>query len=138
MADVIVFNQGRTYIANNGLPATCYYLLSTKSVDATTPFALTDTLAGGQSGELVGATGYSRKSELEPTAVNGVVTFAVKTWATGSATDWSATVRSIVLVTTADNTGVMISARNLQTGGVARAMNAANTTENYTPTVTVG
>jgi hypothetical protein len=88
-------------------------------------------------GEITG-TGYARQSESEPTASSAnptAVAFAQKTWSTGSATDWPASVKSCVLVTTADNTGKAICAWNLVTGGAARAMNAANTTENFTPTL---
>lgn len=136
MADFISFNEGRKEIANNGLPSTCYFLLSTK--DCVT-LLVTDTLAGGV-GEITG-TGYARQSEAEPAASAAnpaAVAFAQKTWATGSAADWPASVKSCVLVTTPDNTGKAICAWNLVAGGTARAMNAANTTENFTPTLNVG
>ena len=135
MADFIAFNEGTTALANTGLPATCHFLLSTKSVDSTTPFAVTDSL-GTEDGEITG-TGYARQSQSEPTAVNGVVSFVQESWSTGSATDWPANVRSVVLVTTSDDTGVMICAWNLQTGGAARDLSAANTTENVTCTLTL-
>lgn len=136
MADFIAFNEGRTELANNGLPATCRFLLSTRGVDAGTAHAAGNTLSGGV-GEITG-TGYARQSQSEPTAVSGVVSFAQMSWSTGSATDWPAGARSIVLVTSADNTGKAICAWNLQTGGAARDLSAANTTENVTPTLTVG
>lgn len=136
MADFIMFNEGRTELANAGLPATCYFLLSTRGVDAGTAHAAGNTLAGGV-GEITG-TGYSRKSQAEPTAVSGVVSFSQMSWATGAAADWPASVRSVVLVTTADNTGKAICAWNLVTGGAGRDMSAANTTEQVTPTLTVG
>jgi hypothetical protein len=133
MADFISFNEGRKELVNNGLPSTCYFLLSTKDCNT---HAATDTLVGGV-GEITG-TGYARQSEAEPAATSAnpsVVAFAQKTWTTGSATDWPASVKSCVLVTTTDNTGKAICAWNLVTGGVARAMNAASTTENFTPTL---
>lgn len=136
MADFIAFNEGRTELASNGLPATCYFLLSTKSVDATSAFAAGNTLSGATLGEITG-TGYSRKSEAEPTPASGVVAFAQKSWATGAATDWPSTVRSVVLVTTADNSGKAICAWNLQAGGTARDLSQANTTEQFTPTLTL-
>ena len=135
MADFLSFNEGRKELSNNGLPATCYFLLSTR--DCAT-HAVTDTLSGGV-GEITG-TGYSRQSEAEPTASSAnptVVSFAVKTWQTLTAVDWPASVKSVVLATTPDNTGKAICAWNLQAGGAARAMNAANTTENFTPTLNV-
>lgn len=133
MADFIAFNQGKTELANNGLPATCYFLLSTKDCNT---HVVGDTLGGGV-GEITG-TGYARQSQAEPTAVNGVVSFAQMTWATGAATNWPASVKSIVLVTTADNTGKAICAWNLQVGGAARDLSGANTTERVTPTLNVG
>jgi hypothetical protein len=133
VADFLSFNEGRKELANNGLPATCYFLLSTRDCNTHT---VTDTLAGGV-GEITG-TGYARQSESEPTASAAnpsAVAFAQKTWSTGAATDWPASVKSVVLVTTSDNTGKAICAWNLVPGGAARAMNAANTTENFTPTL---
>src|SRR5690348_7517288 len=121
MSDFISFNEGRQYLANNGLPSTCYFLLSTKSVDSVSAFTASATLAGGV-GEITG-TGYARQTESEPTATAAspsVVAFAQKSWSTGSATDWPANVRSCVLATTADNVGKAICAWNLQPGGVAR------------------
>lgn len=135
MADFLSFNEGRKELANNGLPATCYLLLSTKDCNT---HVVTDTLAGGV-GEITG-TGYARQSQAEPTASAAnpsVVAFAQATWQTLTATDWPASVKSCVLATTSDNTGKAICAWNLVTGGTARAMNAANTTENFTPTLNV-
>lgn len=136
MADFITFNEGRTELANNGLPSTCRFLLSTRGVDAGTAHAASNTLAGGV-GEITG-TGYGRQSQSEPTAVSGVVTFVQMSWSTILATDWPAGTRSIVLVTSADNTGKAICAWNLQVGGTARDLSQANTTEQVTPTLTVG
>ena len=135
MPDFISFNEGRKEIANNGLPSTCYFLLSTK--DCAT-LVVTDTLAGGVA-EITG-TGYARQSESEPTASAAnpsAVAFAQKTWSTGANTNWPASVKSCVLVTTSDNTGKAICAWKLQAGGTARDMSAANTTENFTPTLNV-
>lgn len=135
MADFISFNEGRKELANNGLPATCYFLLSTKDCNT---HVVGDTLGGGV-GEITG-TGYTRQSEAEPTASAAnpsVIAFAVKTWLTSVNTDWPASVKSCVLATTSDNTGKAICAWNLVAGGTARAMNAANTTENFTPTLNV-
>lgn len=135
MADFISFNEGRKELVNNGLPATCYFLLSTR--DCAT-HAVTDTLAGGV-GEITG-TGYARQSESEPTASAAnpaAVAFAQKSWATGSATNWPASVKSVVLVTSSDNTGKAICAWNLIAGGTARDLSQANTTENFTPTLTL-
>lgn len=135
MADFISFNEGRKELADNAKPATSYFLLSTKDCNT---HVVTDTLGGGV-GEITG-TGYARQSEATPAASSAnpaAVAYAVKTWSTGAATDWPASVKSVVLATTSDNTGKAICAWNLQAGGAARAMNAANTTENFTPTLNI-
>jgi hypothetical protein len=137
VADFIAFTEGRSELANNGLPATCYFLLSTKSVDGTSAHTANETLAGGTLGEITG-TGYARQSQAEPTASNGVVTFTQMSWSTGAATDWPSTVRSVVLVTGAAGTGKAIAAWNLIAGGAARDLSQANTTEQTTPSLTVG
>jgi hypothetical protein len=134
MADFIVFDEGARELLNNGLPATCYFLLSTKSVDATSPHTAGETLSGATVGEITG-TGYGRKNQAEPSASGRSVSFAQMNWATLTATDWPATVRSIVLATTSDNTGKAICAWNLLTGGGVRDMSGANTTLYVTPTL---
>lgn len=136
MADFLAFNEGKTELASNGLPATCYFLLSSKSVDGTSAHVATETLAGADLGEITG-TGYARLTEAEPTPVNGVVSFAVKTWQTLTHTDWPAAVRSMVLCTGAAGSGKAICAWNLQTGGAARDLSAANTTESVTATLSL-
>lgn len=133
MADFIAFNEGLKELASNGLPSTCYFLLSTKDCDT---HVVGDTLAGGVS-EITG-TGYARQSQSEPTPTTAnpsVIAFAQESFATGSATDWPSSVKSVVLVTTSDNTGKAICAWNLVTGGTARNLAAANTTENVTCTL---
>ncbi len=135
MADTIKFNEGLNYIGQNGLPATVYFLLSTRNVAA---MAATDTLAGGV-GEITG-TGYVRTSEARPSPTNGSFAFAAKSWATGSATDWPANTKSVIAVTSSDNTGKALCAWNLRTGaesGLARDMSGSQTTEAFTPTITV-
>lgn len=129
---MISFEEGRKSIAQSGFPATCYFLLSTKSE---TDFLQTDTLAGGV-GEITG-TGYTRKNQAFPTPSSAnptVISFSLMSWATGSATDWPAAVKSVVLVTTSDNTGKALCAFNLN-GTTGRDMSAASTTENFTPTL---
>lgn len=131
MADFISFNEGQDVLANTGLPATCSFDLSTKSVDATSPFVETDTYA---SRGVITGTGYAAQTESEPTSSGGTVSFAQKSWSTGSATDWSSTARSCVL----HDGSKIICAWNLQAGGAARDLSAANTTENVTPKLIVG
>lgn len=127
MADFITFEEGRTDLVNNGLPATCTFDLSTKTVDELGKEA---TYAGGYG--VATGTGYEAKTESEPSASKGKVSFAKKTWETGAATDWPASVKSCVLRNAKTN---LICAWNLQAGGAGRAMNAANTTENFQPTL---
>jgi hypothetical protein len=136
VADFLMFTEGRSELVNSGLPATCYFILSTKSVDGTSAHTAGETLAGATLGEATG-TGYARQTESEPTAASGVVSFAQKTWSTSSNTDWPSAVRSVVLATGASTTGKAICAWNLQSGGAARDMSQANTTENFTPTLTL-
>jgi hypothetical protein len=136
MADFKSFNEGRKELANNGLPTTVYFFLSTKDCDT---HAVTDTLVGAAMGEITG-TGYARQSQSEPTASSAnpsAVAFTIESWTTGAATDWPASVKSVVLATTADNTGKAICAWNLVTGGTARNLSAAGTTENVTPTLNI-
>lgn len=137
MADFIVFTEGRNELAANGLPSTCYFLLSSKSVDGTSAFTAGNSLAAVTVGEIAG-TGYTRKTESEPSPASGVVSFSQQSWSTASATDWPSAVRSIILVTSSDNSGKAICAWNLQTGGAGRDLSQANTTENVTPTLTIG
>lgn len=128
MADFIAFDEGKTELANNGLPATCSFDLSTKTCEE---LGATATFAGGYG--VATGTGYAAQTESEPTASKGKVEFAKKTWTTGEATDWPAAVKSCVLRTGSK----IIAAWNLQAGGTARVMNAKNTTENFTPTLTL-
>jgi hypothetical protein len=137
MADFIAFNEGKSEMASNGLPATCYFFLSTKGVDAGTAHTAGESLAAADLGEITG-TGAARKSQAEPAPVNGVVTFAQMTWDTAAATNWPAAVRSIILATGPAAVGKAICAWNLQAGGTPRDLSAANTTENVTPTLNVG
>lgn len=129
--DFLTFNEGTDHVLSSGLPATSYFLLSTDNIAA---LSATDTLSGGI-GEITG-TGYARQSQSLPTPALGDITWAASTWNTGSATDWPSTVRSIVLATTVDNSGVAICAWNLIPGGGARNLSTASTTESVTPTLT--
>lgn len=135
MADFIIFTAGRSQLANGGLPSTCYFLLSSKPCSGAGGHTASDTLAGGV-GEITG-TGYARASQSEPSAAAGVVSFDEMVWATGSATDWPDTVRSVVLATTADDSGVAVCAWNLIAGGDPRDLSQASTTERFTPTLTI-
>lgn len=130
MADFISFDEGQKLLGTSGLPATVTFDLSTKSVGATSPFAETDAYAAR--GAITG-TGYAAATQSRPTGTGGTFSFTQLSWTSGTATDWPATVRSCV----ASNGGTIICAWNLQAGGGARDMSAANTTENFTPTLII-
>jgi hypothetical protein len=125
MADFIMFNEGKAELQNNGLPSTCRFDLSTKTVEE---LGAATTFAGGFA--KVTGTGYSEKTQAEPASAAGVVSFAKLTWETGSATDWPAAVKSVVL----RSENKVICAWNLVAGGAARDMSKKGTIENFTPT----
>lgn len=134
MPDFLTFTEGANELLANGLPATCTFELSTRQIGAGgTPLTAATTHAGGYG--LATGTGYSSKTEAEPTPANGSAAFAVKSWATGAAVDWPANVYSCILRNATSSK--LICAWHLQPAGVGRAMNAANTTENFTPTLTL-
>ncbi len=134
MADFLAPNEGERYLGTKGWPSTVYFDLSTKSIDSTNPFTEAQTRA--TRGAITG-TGYNSQSASRPTGTGGTFTFSQLTWSTGSATNWPSNVRSIV-ATTASAAGTLLMCWNLQVGGGARDMSAANTTENVTPTVEIG
>jgi hypothetical protein len=136
VADFLMFTEGRNELGSNGLPATSYFLLSTKSVGATSPHVASETLAAADLGEITG-TGYVRQSQAEPTPATGSFAFALMSFANGAATDWPAAVRSLVLATASGTGGKAVCAWNLIAGGAARDLSAASTTENCTPTLTL-
>src|SRR3954471_9497528 len=132
MPDFLVFTEGANELLANGLPSTCTFELSTRQIGAGgTPLTAATTHAGGYG--LATGTGYSSKTEAEPTPANGSAAFAVKSWATGAAVDWPALVYTVILRNAASSK--LLCAWHLQAGGTGRAMNAANTTENFTPTL---
>lgn len=129
--DFLVPHQGGRYIGTAAVPATVYFDLSTKSVGSTNPFTEASTTA--TRGAVTG-TGYNSKNKSRPAGAGGTFTFGTVTWSTGSATNWPSNVRSIV-ATTGSASGTLLACWNLQTGGGARDMSAANTTENVNPTL---
>lgn len=132
MTDFIDFTEGQNYLLANGLPSTCYFLLST---DAVSSLTAASTLAGGVA-EITG-TGYARQSQAKPTPSGGAAAFAQMSWSTSTHTDWPAAVKSIILVTSADNSGHAICAWNLIAGGASRDLSQPNTTEQVTPTLSL-
>ena len=137
MPDFRAFNEGKDWIADNNISgATVYFLLSSQAIGVG-GLEATDTLAGGV-GEITGWTGasaYARLSQAIPAPTNGVMTFSQMTWQTGAATDGPASVISVVMVTSPDNTGKAIGAWHIEVGGTADAFNLANVTLNFTPTL---
>lgn len=134
MPDFLVFTEGANELLANGLPATCTFELSTRQIGAGgTPLTAATTHAGGYG--LATGTGYSSKTEAEPTPANGSAAFAVKSWLTGAAADWPAAVYTCILRNASNSK--LLCAWHLQAGGAGRAMNAPNTTENFTPTLTL-
>lgn len=134
MPDFLLFTEGANELMANGLPATCTFELSTRQIGTGgTPLTAATTHAGGYG--IATGTGYSSKTEAEPTPSAGAAAFAVKSWATSSATDWPANVYTCILRNATSSK--LICAWHLQAGGAGRAMNAANTTENFTPTLTL-
>jgi len=136
--DFLMFNEGINYIlgahggANGGLPATCYFALSTNAISS---FTTGTTLAGGIA-EITG-TGYARQSQSPPAPSAGAVAFAQMSWSTGANTNWPAATKSIVLVDVLSGTsGKAYAAWNLIAGGGSRDLSQANTTEQVTPTLT--
>jgi hypothetical protein len=124
-----MFTEGKNEMLANGLPSTCTFDLSTQAIEVG-GLEAADTFAGGYG--IATGTGYTAKTQSEPTPSAGQAVFAQMSWSTGSATDWPAAVKSVVLRTGSK----LICAWHLQAGGAGRAMNVANTTENVTPTLT--
>lgn len=132
MADFLAFNEGKADLINSGLPSTCTFDLSSKPCSGTGAHAASDTYAGGYG--VISGTGYAAQTQSEPTSTAGTVSFSQMTWSTGSATDWPASVKSVVL---RNGTSKLIAAWNLVTGGTARDLSAANTAELVTPSLTL-
>lgn len=132
MPDFIAFNEGRQLVEDTGWPATVTFDLSTSSVGGvggSTAFAAGNTYAGGYG--VITGTGYAAATQAEPAATGlGSKVFTQLSWATGSATNWPANVRSIVA---RNGTTQLICAWNLIAGGAVRDMSQANTTLNVTP-----
>lgn len=138
--DFIRFDEGANYLltTGQGQPATVYFFLSTGSTNGaggSRQHVHADTLGAGLLGEITG-TGYARQSQAAPTPATGGIVFALMQWLTGAATDWPANVRSVVAATTVNNAGKALFAWNLIAGGAARDLSQANTTEQFTPTIT--
>jgi hypothetical protein len=93
--DFVMFAEGRDELTANGLPSTCVFDLSTLTINLG-ELEVTDTFAGGYG--VATGTGYTSKTQAEPTPVNGIATFAAMTWSSDHATDWT-DVTAVVLRT---------------------------------------
>jgi hypothetical protein len=131
MADFRAFLEGRNLITAKGqLPAACWFLLSERSCDE---LKATDTLAAGV-GEIFG-TGYSRRVEEVPASAESgnpqAVQFGPLAWRTGEAEDWSTEVRSVLMVSSEDNSGAAFCAWNILKGGRPPDLSFPCTTETF-------
>lgn len=130
----LFFNEGKNRIGTSGLPATVYFLASTRGVSgAATLHAVTDTLAGGV-GEVSGG---ARKSQAKPSPSAGQYDFTELTF-TDSDCGSNAAVRSIVAVDSSDNTGKALCAWDVVNGSgsvITADMSPAGSTLKQTLTV---
>lgn len=88
----LMFTEGKSNLANNGLPATCTFDLVTKTV---TELGAATTYAGGFSKAT--GTSYAAKTQSEPSAASGVVSFTAMEWKTEENTNWPAAVKAVIL-----------------------------------------
>lgn len=96
----------------------------------------TDVLSGvGEvAGWTGGATPYARISQLVPAPSNGIINFTMIQWASDTASNGPAVVASVIMATTADNTGKAVYAWNINAGGASVAFNGPNNVLRATPT----
>jgi len=128
----VIFTEGglAKLLADTGWPSTVNIALSTKPCSSTGAHVVGDTLAGGF-GEITG-TGYARQSVSEPAAASdGSKTWPTASFATGSATNWPAAVKSAVVIDPGQNK--LLAALDLT---ATRDMSGANTTLTFTLSTT--
>lgn len=129
----VVFTEGTLakVLADTGWPTPLNVALSTKPCSGGGAHVVGDTLAGAAFGEVTG-TGYARQAITEPAAASdGTKTWPTATFSTGAATDWSAAVKSAVIID--PTTSKLLAALDLS---ATRDMSAANTTVTFTLTTT--
>lgn len=80
-----------------------------------------------QLGEITGD-GYERNVNV----LHGQIDYGPQEWSSGIALNWSADVRSVVMVSPAD---VPLCAWNLRPGGLTRNLSLPSTSEIFTPTL---
>lgn len=123
MSDFIMFTAGADYVYNHGIPTTCTFGLSTKSIDD-------HDRSGDDLAEITG-TGYERQEQDSPESRGGVIMFDQAVFETREAGDWPSEVRSVILF--AGETPVC--AWNLMPGGAARDLSQAYTVERVSPSM---
>jgi hypothetical protein len=129
--DFLVFDAGRKHVETYGIPVVNFFLLSSRPCSGPDALSAHSTLARGV-GEIDGS-GYARAISV----IRGEVAFGPQTWSTGLALDWPASVKSVVLATTDDDSGTAIAAWNLRRDGEGRDMSLPSTTETFVPTLTL-
>lgn len=115
--DFLSFDEGEVLLLNGGISGdTVYFLISSKALPANVNAPALgelgggDTLAGGV-GEVIYWTGGGRQSQvLAAPSGAGVIPIATETWNTGAFTDGPAIAKSIVMVSSSDNSGKAIAA----------------------------
>jgi hypothetical protein len=123
MSDFVMFLPGADYVYNHGIPTTCTFGLSTKSVR--------DHDRGGDDLAEITGTGYGRQEQSAPTSLGGAVTFGESLFETRDASDWPKDVRSVILF--AGDTPVC--AWNLVAGGAPRDLSQVYTVERVAPSL---
>lgn len=116
MQEFLSFDEGEDDVLENGLVGrTVYFLISNRALPANVNAPAVGEHGGGDHlatgvGEISYWTGGARQSQVVPDALDGIISFTLEEWDTGDAVNGPANARSIVMVTTPDNTGVAIAA----------------------------
>ena len=114
--DFLSFDEGEDYVLNNGLVgATVYFLISSKALPANVNSPASGELGGGDTlvggvGEVAYWTGGGRQTQVLGAASAGILPLATETWNTGANTDGPSAARSVIMVSTPNNSGVAIAA----------------------------
>ncbi len=123
---------GRTATTFTGCSGGTGVKAAATSVTQTGGIGAASTLSGGVN-EVTYWTGGGRAAVTVPVPVSGIITMPQASWATGAQTNGPAVVRSVVLVTSADNTGTAIAAWHISDDGVSVSMVGPNASIQFTP-----
>ena len=118
--DFLVFHSGRKHLEENGIPVLRHFILSSKATSGPGALAKHATTIA-QLGEITGD-GYERNVNV----LHGQIDYGPQEWSSGIALNWSADVRSVVMVSPAD---VPLCAWNLRPGGLPRNLSLPSTSE---------